>query len=320
MARIVVLTPNPAVDVTYRVDRQVIGETVRVLSVQRRAGGKGLNVVRVLRVLGHAAAAVQPLGGEAGRWVQDQLLAEGTESVAVPVGGETRSTVAVVDTSAHPTLYAEPGPVVPDEAWTRIGAAVTGLCEPGGVLVVAGSFPPGTTDRHVQALVAAGRRAGARVLVDTSGPALLAAADAGADVVKPNAAEACEATGVPDLDGALAALRSRGAAAVVVSRGAAGLLAVGADGVAVTQPAVPRVEGNPTGAGDAATAGLVAALVAGASLPEALRWAAVLGAAAVLQPTAGDVRLADLDPLADRLPGGPGERIPFPPVPEQRPS
>ena len=312
MAAVVVLTPNPAVDVTYAVDRQVVGETVRVGSVQRLPGGKGLNVVRVLRALGHAPVAVQPLGGDAGAWIAARLAAEGVAAVAVPVRAETRTTVAVVDGVAHPTLYAEPGPEVPDEAWTRLAAAVADACEPGGLLVVAGSFPPGSAPVHVAALVAAAHRAGARVLVDTSGPLLLAAADAGADLVKPNAAEATAATGHPDLDDAVAALRDRGAGAVVVSRGADGLVAVGPDGARLTQPAVPGVAGNPTGAGDAATAGMVAALLAGGSLAEALRWAAVLGAAAVLRPTAGDVRPADLAPLAGRLPAGPGVHLPFP--------
>ena len=129
MAGITVLTPNPAVDVTYRVPRQSLGETVRVESVVRRPGGKGLNVVRVLRSLGHDAVAVQPLGGDAGRWLLDQLTAEGVRSRAVEIPGQTRTTVAVVDGLTHPTLYAEPGPVVDDAAWDRVAAAVGEACE-----------------------------------------------------------------------------------------------------------------------------------------------------------------------------------------------
>jgi fructose-1-phosphate kinase PfkB-like protein len=71
------------------------------------------------------------------------------------------------------------------------------------------------------------------------------------------------------------------------------------------QAAVPDVHGNSTGAGDAATAGIVSALTAGAPLGEALRWGAVLGAAAVVRPTAGEVRRADLAVLSARLPAGP---------------
>lgn len=318
-----VVTPNPAVDVTYRVPRQVLGGTVRVDRVLRRPGGKGVNVVRVLRTLGHDAVAVQPLGGDTGRWVRERLEFEGVRTRAVPVPGSTRTTVTVVDGAAEPTLYAEPGPEVPAEAWTRLADVVADECEPGGTLVVAGSLPRGTDPALLRRLVEAAHGAGARAVVDTSGTALLAAADAGADVLKANGAEAVEATGAVDVESAAAVLLVRGARCVVVSLGVEGLIAVaagprgaaaraGADaapgaqgGTGATavlrQPAVPGVHGNPTGAGDAATAGIVEALAAGAPLAEVLRRGAVVGAAAVLRPTAGDVRPADLAGLSARL-------------------
>lgn len=299
---VVVVTPNPAVDVTYRVDRLRAGETVRVGEVLRRAGGKGLNVARVLRTLSVDVLAVHPLGGAAGRWIAEQLQAEGVRAEAVEVPGETRSTVTVVDGVGHPTVFAEPGPVVPEEVWARLLDRVRGVCRPGGVLVVAGSSPVGTRPDLVADLVAAGQDAGARVLVDVSGPSLTAAARAGADLVKPNAEEALAATGQGDLAAALDRLRRDGARRVVVSRGADGLLGVDVDGEETTQPAVPGIAGNPTGAGDAATAGIAASWVHDAPLAVGLRWAALLGAAAVLQPGAGHVDLADVAALERRIP------------------
>ena len=67
---------------------------------------------------------------------------------------------------------------------------------------------------------------------------------------------------------ALAALRRGAGAPVCITRGAAGMLVSDPEPIAV--PGV-RVEGpiDPTGAGDSATAGAVAALAGGASLPEA---------------------------------------------------
>jgi len=53
------------------------------------------------------------------------------------------------------------------------------------------------------------------------------------------------------------------------------------------------VAGNPTGAGDAVTAGLVHGLVLGRPWPERLRHAAALGTAAVASPVAGEFSLAD---------------------------
>jgi tagatose 6-phosphate kinase len=304
MARVVVLTPNPAIDVTYRVERQLVGETVRVQRAERRAGGKGLNVVRVLRALGVDATSLQPLGGASGDWIRGRLMSAGIASVSVPAPGATRTTVAVVDDIAHPTLLAEPGEPLDDRAWTGLEDAVRRHCEPGGYLVVAGSFPPATDASRVAALVAAGRDAGATVVVDASGSALIAAADAGARLLTPNESELLDATGAADLEAGIDALLARGVDAIVVSRGSRGLLLATADGTRLPQAAVPGVSGNPTGAGDAATAGLVAALAAGLPLPDALRRAAVVGAAAVLSPVAGEVDAAGLAVLEASLDAG----------------
>lgn len=306
MARVVVLTPNPAIDVTYQVAEQVIGDTVRILTVVRRAGGKGINVVRVMKALGIQATAIQPLGGANGEWMRAELEADGVLAVSVATAAHTRSTITVVDDSAHPTLLAESGSPLDAQAWHALTDAITEHCEPGGFLVIAGSFPPATTTENVTAVVAAGRTGGATVLVDTSGPALLAAAAAGADIIKPNAAEILGATGAENLSAGLSQLLDLGAGCVIVSRGRDGLLLAAPEESGesrITQPGVPGVSGNPTGAGDAATAGLISALVAGSSLRNAMRRAAVVGAAAVLAPEAGEIDPDVLPDLDRRLDG-----------------
>ncbi|WP_326833986.1 hexose kinase [Amycolatopsis rhabdoformis] len=281
---IVVVTPNPAVDVTYRVARHEPGETNRVLDVQRRPGGKGLNVAHVLAGLGVAVTAVLPLGGEAGRWVAGQLQVPHDVSA---LHGETRTTVTVVG-EGHPTVFTEPGPETSEAEWARFGALLDRHLAGADLLVVSGSLPRGAAPELLGEWVRAAHRAGVRVLADVSGPALLAAAKAGADVVKPNLGELLDATSTVDERAGAEQLARLGAGIVVVSRGAEGIAAHTASEV-VEVPAVPGVSGNPTGAGDAATAGLAAALVAGLPLVQGLRRAAALGAAAVLRPVAGEV-------------------------------
>lgn len=299
---IVVVTPNPAVDVTYRVDEQRIGRTQRVRSVERRPGGKGLNVARVLTAEGAPTHSVLPLGGAAGSWVAEQVEALGLPMTAVPVDGETRTTVTVVDDHAHPTMFGEPGPATTLATWQDLGGVLRRMTEDADTLVVSGSLPVGADPGAVAPWIAHAVAAGLLVVADLAGPALLAAAAAGASVCKPNRDELAEATGHRDeRDGALALL-DRGAGLVVVSRGHRGIAAHSRTGV-VEVPAVPDVTGNPTGAGDAATAGLVLALRDGADLPLALRTAAAFGAAAVLRPVAGEV-----DRAAVRRFLTPGER------------
>ncbi|WP_144753608.1 1-phosphofructokinase family hexose kinase [Curtobacterium pusillum] len=298
---IIVVTPNPAVDVTYRVAEQRIGATQRVLDVARRPGGKGLNVGRVLAATGTGTHAVLPLGGPSGRWVADALDALRLPHSDVAVTGETRTTVTVVDDREHPTMFGEPGPRVTPDEWDAVTASVERLldnAEP-SALVVSGSLPSDTDPAVVGAWVAAARARGVPGLVDCSGDALLAAADAGATICKPNRGELLEATGAADERAGALQLLDRGAAVVVVSRGADGIAAHTVDDV-VEVPAIAGVTGNPTGAGDAATAGLITALaarpagVSGAGAPvvvdeTALRTAAAFGAAAVLRPVAGEV-------------------------------
>ncbi|MBF4603458.1 1-phosphofructokinase family hexose kinase [Curtobacterium sp. VKM Ac-2884] len=300
---IVVVTPNPAVDVTYRVAEQRIGETQRVLDVARHPGGKGLNVGRVLAATGVAAHAVLPLGEAPGRWVSDALDDLGLDHTDVVVSGTTRTTVTVVDDVAHPTMFGEPGPVLTGTEWDAVAAAVDGLLgrADATALVVSGSLPGGAAPDVVASWVATAHEHGVLSVVDCSGAALLAAASAGATVCKPNREELLEATGAADERAAALRLLERGAGVVVVSRGAHGIAAHTTDHV-LEVPAVPGVSGNPTGAGDAATAGLVGALIdAGTGVPfaddtllRALRSAAAHGAAAVLRPVAGEVDPADV--------------------------
>lgn len=313
MPRFVVVTPNPAVDVTYTVDRLDVGETVRVRRVTRVAGGKGLNVARVLRLLGRDVRAVQPLGGPAGEWIAESLRREGVPGETVPIRGLTRSTVAVLNTdgTTHPTLFAEPGPSLDAEEWPRFVETVTRAIQLGDWLVIAGSFPLGTGVAHVTRLIDRARDVGARTLVDTTGELLAAAARAGADIVKANRDEIRETTGVTDAREA-AGILAAGGSAVMVSLGAEGALFSRPGRDMVEQPAVAGVHGNPTGAGDAATAGLLAALADGHDVSSALAWAAVCGAAAVQSPIAGDLDIRSLASLAARLPLPPARGLTLP--------
>ncbi|MDF9875435.1 1-phosphofructokinase family hexose kinase [Cellulosimicrobium cellulans] len=326
--RVVALTPNPAWDVTYGVDRLAPGESLRVRSVVARAGGKGVNVARVARTLGASSVAVCPLGGPlAGPFAAD-LDTDGQPTVVVPVAGAVRQSVAVVPAEAgvedggHPTVLNEPGPALGDAEWAALVAACAAQARvPDAasapphdgppphdglprhvVATVSGSLPPGTTPERVAGLVGALRAAGALVHVDASGPGLLWAADAGADLLKPNRSELVEATGIADPALAVAELFRRGARAVVVTDGERGLTAyepgpagAGVPVVAGRARLAAPVAGNPTGAGDAA----MAALAVDPDQPWARRLAlaAATSAAAVLQPVAGAVDRADVDRL-----------------------
>jgi len=127
--------------------------------------------------------------------------------------------------------------------------------------------------------------------LDTSGEALIAGLAGKPSVVKPNADELREVTGLRDPVAAANELRKAGAAAVVVSLGPEGLLAVTGSGTWHAAPSTV-LTGNTTGAGDAVVAALALGMSRAEPWPDILRRAVALSGAAVLGPLAGDVDLA----------------------------
>ncbi len=288
---VLTVTPNPAVDITWHTERIVEGGSHRVAAGLARAGGKGLNVARVVHQMGSPTLAVAAVGGATGGEFTAELAASGVPHRLVPSDAATRRTIAIVDEhTGDATIFnergADPGPAAREELHQTVVAA----SKDAGALVVSGSLPPGMPVALVEALVRIAQERGIPSIVDSSGDALLAAARAGATVLKPNRAELAEATGVDDELAAARALLGGGTRLVLVSLGADGMLAVSADGAALHARLPEVLAGNPTGAGDAAVAAASVLLARGATAPEELLRAAVAwSAAAVLEPVAGAI-------------------------------
>ncbi|MCG7310873.1 1-phosphofructokinase family hexose kinase [Brachybacterium sp. ACRRE] len=326
---ILVLTPNPALDVTYEVAGPVpVHGEQRVQRVRTVAGGKGVNVARVLAALGESSVLVGPVGGASGEELvglldgadgdaaggSDGSDVHGTaqhgvvEQAWTRVAGATRRTVTVVDPEGATGFY-EPGPLLSPEERDRVLAGVRERAQGADVVVISGSLAPGMTGEDVSALVAELRGAGLPVVVDTSGPALLDAARAGASVLKPNLGEVRAATGIDDPIAACRSLIALGAGAVLCSLGPEGMLAVTAD--AALRAAPPRaLSGNPTGAGDASVAAASRALACGEGLADLLRSAVAVSASAVTRPVAGEIDRALAQELrgaitVEQVPSGP---------------
>lgn len=285
---ILTVTPNPAVDMTWVIDAVTPGGTHRADAAAIRAGGKGLNVARVAHAEGASVCAVTTVGGATGTELRAELEASGVPHLLVPVVAPTRRSAAWVDSALGDTTIVNERGVNPTSAeWAAFVAAVRAEAVGASVLVISGSLPPGAPESLLDDLIAAG--AGADVIVDTSGPAMLAAADAGAAVLKPNRHELAEATGIADPIAGARELLRRGAGLILLSMGADGMYAITEDTVLRARLPEP-LAGNPTGAGDSAVAACAVLLDSGIRDTETiLRRATAWSAAAVLMPLAGEI-------------------------------
>ncbi|OPF84626.1 1-phosphofructokinase [Streptomyces antioxidans] len=318
---ILTVTLNTALDVTYRVPELRPHTTHRVTEVTERPGGKGLNVARVLAALGHDTVVTGFVGGATGA-VLRQLLAgaatpgDGTGATPgdspeaprgtitdalVPITGTTRRTIGVVDAaSGDTTQLNEPGPIVATPEWSTFMESYGRLLREASAVALCGSLPPGVPVGTYAQLIREAHAAGVPTLLDTSGEPLRRGIAARPHLVKPNADELAGLTGSTDPLRAARDARRRGARAVAASLGPDGMVAVTAHGAWRATPP-RRLTGNPTGAGDAAVAGLLSGLVEGAPWPDRLARAVALSAAAVRAPVAGEFDRTVYDEVLARV-------------------
>lgn len=298
---IITATLNPSLDRAMEIEELARGDVIRSTSTRFDPGGKGVNVSRALLANGVPTRAVLPCGGPDGAQLVSLLRAEGVDLVEVPIAGRTRSNITLAEPDGVVTKVNEPGPTLSAEEFEAVTRAVVAAARLAGWVVVSGSLPPGlAVDAFGQFCERIGRAAAARLAVDTTGPALRTAAEAGAALVKPNRHELADVVGAPlrslgDVIDAAEVVRGWGAGAVLASLGADGAVLVDDAGAHAGEcPVVVRR--SSVGAGDALLAGFLADGAGGpAALAEALAW----GAAAVSMPGSrmpgpADLRRADV--------------------------
>ncbi|MFN4118703.1 1-phosphofructokinase family hexose kinase [Acidovorax sp.] len=309
MPAIITLTPNPALDLATTTGRVQPTHKLRCGPVQRFAGGGGINVARVLHRLGADVQAWALAGGAAGTQVQQLLAAEGVPTAVQTIAGDTRENFSVVETATSQEFrFVLPGPTLLPAEWQACLDALAALPAPPRWLVASGSLPPGTPPDFYAQLARSLAARGVRVVIDTSGPPLAAALQAGVAMVKPSLRELRELLQQPLADAAdwcaaaQSLVRNGAAEAVALSLGDQGALLATRAGV-WQAPAlnVPASTGT-TGAGDCFLAALVWALDRGDTPAEALRWGVAAGAAALLHAGTTLAHADDVQRLVHSVP------------------
>ena len=167
---IVCLAANPSVDKLFEVDRLNVGGIHRPLGFVQTAGGKGLNVARFARALGADTVLVALLRGHTGRWLAEQLAAEGVAIDAVWTHGENRSSISVADretVATHGVLRTRRGD--PDGVLGRRAGRLGRRLAAATWLTISGSMPPGAPDRRLPRRRGGSARRGTRVALDAEG-------------------------------------------------------------------------------------------------------------------------------------------------------
>jgi 1-phosphofructokinase len=293
---IVTLTANPSLDRTVTLGAPLEpGEVQSALAAREDAGGKGINVARVIAAAGERALAVLPLAADDP--YAAVLRSAGVDARPVGIHGHVRANITITDPAGATTKLNLPGAALELADAEALIAAVVDACEGARWLVLAGSLPPGAGDDFYVRVIRAVRDrwadAAPLVAVDTSGAALRAVVESGRpDLIKPNDDELAELAGADlDSDDSLVGAVLAAAQAIVPDRvgaalitlGAAGAVLVDGDGAVAATPPPIRLRST-VGAGDSSLAGYVLADLAGADAAGRLEHSVRYGAAAASLP------------------------------------
>ncbi|MEA3403272.1 MAG: 1-phosphofructokinase family hexose kinase [Armatimonadota bacterium] len=282
---ITVLCANAGVDKTYEVPNFAAGGYYHPSAASTVAGGKGINVARVLKVLGQSHLVMGFAGGGNGRFINRYLIDEGFNTDFVQVAEESRVTINIIDQAqGTQTRVDELGPLVTPSEVRRLHSTWRRHIQRASLAVIAGSAPRGVNLEVYAELVEAAHQREVPVIVDARDELLARAVPARPTVMAPNLGELQRLVerqlSVPD--GVLEAateLVDEGIRVVLVTLGARGAIAVTRSG-GVWSARPPEIERlSSVGSGDALVAGFAAASVQRKPFGERLRLGVACGAA-----------------------------------------
>ena len=303
MTDILTVTVNPAIDVASSAEAVVHTHKIRCRDVSRDPGGGGINVARVVSRFGGTCRALYPVGGPLGELLRRLVAQEDVDSICTGIADDTRESFTVCDTTrGREFRFVLPGPEIAEAEWQAILARVAELDPAPGYVVASGSLTPGVPDDFYAELGTIARSRGARFVLDTSGPALSAALEAGVYLVKPNLRELGELVGRPLenerswREAAESLVETGKAEAVALSLGHRGALLACAEGT-WRAPGLKIEPASAVGAGDSFLGGMVWALAGGRDMPDAFRYAVASGSAALLSTGTGLCRWQDVEQL-----------------------
>lgn len=302
---ILTVTLNPAIDISYPLETFHLNTVNRVAQVGKTAGGKGLNVSRVLKELGADVLATGFVDDILGAEIVENLKSEGIDSRFTKISGKTRNCIAILH-EGQQTEILEKGPrILREEAEGFIDNFKAMLAEVEAI-AISGSLPDGLQETFYSDLIAIANKQEKTVVLDCSGRTLetVLKNPEKPSVIKPNLEELTDLLGKEvTLENIKESLQDRlfnGIEWIVVSLGKDGAFAKVSD--EFYRVKIPKIEVvNPVGSGDATVAGLVYGISQHERVENTLKGANVCGMLNAQEAKTGHINKANYQTLFDQL-------------------
>lgn len=284
---IITLTMNPALDKTMEVEYLIPGRLNRVNNVRIDAGGKGINVSKMIKTLGGESIATGFIGGESGAKLLGIVKKLDLKQDFLEIVGDTRTNTKVLDKEHGITELNEIGITLLEQDEKNICNKLVKRADEKTIFILSGSLPAGVKVDFYQELTEKLKAKGARVFLDADDEAFRCAMEAKPNFIKPNLYELTQYFNVPEdillpeIKELCLKLIDKGTELVAVSMGEKGAMFVTTDKAFYV--AGLEVEASSTvGAGDSMVGALAYAIEQKMPLEEAIRLSMAASAGAVM--------------------------------------
>lgn len=306
---ILTVTMNPSVDISYPLEKLKLDTVNRVANIRKEAGGKGLNVSRVISLAGEDVLATGLIGGILGEYITGHLDQQRIKNNFYRIADDSRNCIAILHEGSQ-TEILESGPVVTQQEQEQFVEHFTHLLDLANTITLSGSLPIGVPYEYYQTLINIAQSRNKKVLLDCSGESFKEAL-AGPTLpylIKPNKFELEQLTGqsfdADYLESFIDLISHHKALQeipwIVVSLGKDGAIArINGRYFRVKVPEIDIV--NAVGSGDATVAGLAVGLNNCETPENILKRAMTFGILNALEPRTGCIDIVNYQSIFNKI-------------------
>lgn len=306
---ILTVTMNPSVDMSYPLKHLKINDVNRVKNVSKTAGGKGLNVARVLHLLGASLNSTGIIGGHLGDFIKDQLDKDHIKHNFFEIDQETRNCLALLHDGGQQTEVLEAGPTINKVDAEGFLDFFKKLSKDYSLVTMSGSLLQGVPADFYNQMITIVHQNGNEVFLDTSGKSLelaLMSSDK-PDLIKPNEEELANLVNKKFDSKNVAAIKNilqepifNHVSWIVVSLGADGCVA--RHNNQFYKVDIPKIKVvNPVGSGDSTIAGLAYAVNKKLADEDVLKYGMAAGMLNTMERETGWIKPQNLPQTLDSI-------------------
>jgi len=283
---IITVTLNPALDKTIILETLKVGNVNRIHQIREDAGGKGINVSKMIRNLEGETLATGFLGGQTGEFIRTQLNRMGIQHDFVEVGGNTRTNFKIVDTRNQSyTDINGCGEILTKSVLEQLENKMNSYMTESELMVFSGSIPKNVEKNIYAGWITKAKQRGVKTILDADGELLREGITAGPYMIKPNIHELemylnKKLNGVNEVVQAARQLLDYGIGIIAVSMGEQGSIFVTGEKVIFAEALKVDVKST-VGAGDSMVGALAYAFSKHMTLEDGIRLAVAAASASI---------------------------------------